>query len=289
MYSLDPDFLRTFLAIADAGGFGAAAERVNKTQSTVSAQVKRLEEILGVKLFEKVGRKNILTCHGEKLMEYARSMVRLNDETVSTFRNPEISGAIRIATSDDYARAFLPRALSSFARSHAAVDLEVVTDTTADLWPNFDQQGFDMVILSARAGEVPMEILRRDKLHWIGPDNSNLAMRDPLPLALWPEGCSWRDAAIASLAKIGKPWRLAYTTSNVDLLTATVAEQLGLTVGPSWYLRPGLRIIEELDEECPLGTTEIGMAMRRGDTTPPLEAFADHLRRQFSSVLAAAA
>ena len=101
MIAIDPDFLRSFLAISDTGSYGAAAKRVNKTQSTVSAQMKRLEETLGVALFEKAGRRNLLSPEGLRLLQYAKSIVRLNEETVNPFRQVEATGAIKIGLSDD--------------------------------------------------------------------------------------------------------------------------------------------------------------------------------------------
>ena len=115
MIALDPDVLRSFIAIAEEGGFARAGEVVNKTQSTVSMQMKKLEETLGVAVFRKDGRRNVLTHDGERLLEYARRLVQLNDETVQVFRQPELSGAVRIGTPDDYAETFLPEIFARFS------------------------------------------------------------------------------------------------------------------------------------------------------------------------------
>lgn len=281
MFSLDPDFLRSFLAIYETGSYGAAAAHVNKTQSTVSAQMKRIEEILGVTLFEKVGRRNILSPEGKRLVEYARPLVRLNDETVSAFRPPAISGAIKIGTCDDYAQAFLPPILSRFAYTHPAIEVEIVTADTAELLRRTDIEPFDALLVSSSQRDLDVEVLRTDRLHWIGSDRFSCHQEEKLPLALWSEGCSWRGKALAALAQGGRHWRLAYTTSNAPLLLATVRDGLGITVGPRWYLDTGLKILDDLDTTCPLGTDGLGIHILPGAKSGPLEPFLDHVRTHF--------
>lgn len=289
MQSLDPDFLRTFLAISETGGFAAAANAVNKTQSTVSAQVRRLEEILDARLFEKQGRRNVLTQEGRQLLEYARAIVRLNDETLRAFHPPEVSGSLRIGAPDDYAHAFLPETIASFARSFPAVEVEVVTDSSVALEPDLKSGRFDAVILSRAPGDTEMEVLRTDQLHWIGPADACERFDDPLALALWSNGCSWREMALAALTKAGRKWRIAHTTSNALLLATTVRSRLGITVAPDWFLADGLEILSDFDATYPLGKVDIGIKRRAGDPTPALAVFLDHLRAKMRIAMAEAA
>lgn len=277
MYSLDPDFLRTFLAITETGSFGAAGEKVNKTQSTVSAQMKRLEEIVGVALFEKEGRRNVLTAEGRKLLEYASSMVRLNDEALKAFRPPEMTGNIKVGAIDEYAQAFFPDVLDSFSKSQPGVLVSVSTGTTAMLNAAFAAGEFDAIFVSCQQGDNETELLRVDQLHWIGGEGHCLHYEDPLPLAAWSEGCSWREMAQAALAKHGRSVRVTFSTSNAALMTTTLRRGLGLTVAPRWFVTEGLRVIDELDAKCPLGRAEIGVKRRPG---PDLarEAFIEHMQ-----------
>lgn len=278
MTSVDPDLLRSFLAIVDTGSYGAAAEQVHKTQSTVSAQIKRLEEILGCGLFEKSGRRNVLSPDGERLVEFARAIVGLNDETVAAFRPKPLAGRITVGTGDDYAQAFLPAILGRFARTHQDIEVEVVTDRSQRIRQEIEDGTFDVGIMSARPGEPRFEVLRRDRLHWIGSDRIRTETRTPLPLALWPDGCPWRSMALAALAIARRDWRVAHTTSNAPLLTAAVREGLGVTAAPDWYLGPGLRILPELDAACPLGEVEIGLKLGPDAGSPSVETFLDYLR-----------
>lgn len=288
MFSLDPDFLRTFLAISQTGSFGAAGQRINKTQSTVSAQMKRLEEILGVSLFEKAGRRNVLTPEGRKLLEYAASMVRLNDEAVNAFRPPEVSGTVRIGAIDEYAQAFLPGALSSFAVTHPSVQVEVVTGTTQQLRPQLDEGRLDAAIVSCYPDAPHTEVLRGDRLHWIGAPGHTLHFEDPIPLSTWSDGCSWREAGLAALARAGRTWRFAFTSSNATLLATTVRDGLGITVAPRWFVTDGMEILADLDAQCPLVDAEIGIMRANGLDNRALDTFLAHLRRQFSAATMAA-
>lgn len=278
MRTIDPDLLRTYLAIVETGSYGAAARQVNKTQSTVSAQMKRLEEVLGVPLFEKDGRRNAVTDAGHKLIEYARSIVRLNDEAIGAFRPPAISGKLMIGTSDDYAQAFLPAVLGRFARLYADVEVQIVTANTDILLRSLDEGDFDAVIASVEHGRPGLIRLRSDQLHWLGAERGNAHLRDPLPLALWPDGCAWRALALTALAEAGRNWRVVQTTSNAPLLAAAVREGLGITIGPPWHLAPGLRILDELDRACPLGMVDVGIKTRNGPHSAPLAAFIEHLQ-----------
>ncbi len=288
MYSLDPDFLRTFLAISETGSFGAAGEKVNKTQSTVSAQMKRLEDIVGVPLFAKDGRRNVLTRDGLKLLEYAASMVRLNDEALRAFNPPEISGRVHIGAIDEYAQAFLPATLRSFTSAYPSVQVEVVTGTTSYLQGLLEDGVLDAAIISCLVRDSDIESLRVDQLHWIGKDGGAPQFENPLPICAWSMGCSWREMASAALARDGRDWRLAVASSNAALITLTARDGLGVAVAPSWFLSPGLRILEDMDARYPLGTAEIGIKRAAGADRPEVEAFITYMKSEIgSSALAA--
>ncbi|WP_417580974.1 LysR substrate-binding domain-containing protein [Pelagibacterium sp.] len=287
MFSLDPDFLRTFLAISETGSFGAAGERVNKTQSTVSAQMKRLEEIVGVSLFEREGRRNVLTPDGMKLLEYAASMVRLNDEALRAFQPLTITGRLRLGAIDEYAQAFLPGTLRSFGAAHPAVQVEVVTGTSLSLREMLADGELDAAIISCRTGDTDTETLRSDRLHWIGSESASPHCDDPLPLCAWSRACSWREMASAALVRDDRKWRLAVTTSNAALISLTVREGLGVAVAPAWFVGPGLRILEAMDARYPLGVAEIGI--KRGSaSTEVLDAFLVHVKSELNSPALAA-
>lgn len=282
MHALDTDFLRSFLAISDTGSFGAAAQKMNKTQSTISAQMKRLEETLGVPLFAKEGRRNLLTPEGLRLLEYARSIVRLNEETLNAFRAPRLGGSIKLGICDDYGQTFLLPALARFARRYPQIEVEVVTADSPTLRRRAVVDSFDAIIVSTKSGVEGLELLRLDQLYWIGAEDHTTHLEPRLPLAMWSEGCRWRSMALAALAEAGRPYRVMHTTSNASLLRAVVREGLAVTVGPKWYLEKGLVLLSEMNRSCPLGEDGLGIKIMNPDMDEPISTFLDYVRTFFS-------
>ena len=146
--NLDVDLLKTFLAIADTGSFTRAAEEVNKTQSAVSMQMKRLEETLARPLFARDGRASRFTNDGEKLIEYARRLVALNDETVSAFTRPDLTRTVRFGTPDDYADRFLPEILARFSRTHPLVTVDVDCVMSIHLYDRVKNGEIDVALVT---------------------------------------------------------------------------------------------------------------------------------------------
>lgn len=162
--SLDADVLRTFVAIAEQGGFTRAGEVVNRTQSAVSMQMKRLEEdILQRQLFERDGRQVRLTAEGQVLLGYARRILKLHGEVFNTLRMPHMVGLVRIGTPDDYAMRFLPTILSSFAQAYPLVQVEVHCDSSKQLML---RQDLDLTIVTREPGNEVGQLLRQERLVW---------------------------------------------------------------------------------------------------------------------------
>ena len=155
---LDADQLRTFIAIAETGSFTKAAEVVNKTQSAVSMQMKRLEERLDRPVFVRDGRASKLTEDGQRLLDYARRIIKLNLETIAAFGDEELSGRVRLGVPDDYADRYLPEIMARFSRAYPGVELSVICEPSADLWERIDGNQIDLAIVtncdSHRAAEA---------------------------------------------------------------------------------------------------------------------------------------
>lgn len=283
MHALDPDYLRTFIAIAEAGSFARAGEAVNKTQSTVSSQIRRLEDILDARLFTREGRRNVLTPKGKHLLEYARRMVRLNDETVGAFRTPAVTGSLKVGTCDDYAQRFFPEVLAGFARQHPSVDIEVVCAGSEVLMATVADSDFDAVIVSVPTGTKGIEFLRRDRLYWFGPENFDLHADAVIPVAASQIDCVWRTNSLAALAKAGRDFHISYTSSNGGLIAETVANGLAITAAPAWLAQPGIRVLDDLMAEAPLESCDIGLIRGPRKQSAAFEAFLGHLQRIFGA------
>ena len=276
--NLDVDHLKTFLAIAETGNFTKAADEVNKTQSAVSMQMKRLEEMLGRPLFVKDGRGIRFTADGDRMVEYARRIVALSDEAVSTFLRPGLTGMVRFGTPDDYAELFLPEILARFSRTHPLVMVDVECVTSATLKERVKSGELDLAIVSTGGKSPSGEVLRSEPLVWVTSARHNTHMISPLPLALANLGCAWRTLAEDGLKKMNREYRVAYASTNSAATNAAILRGLAVGPIPEMCLRPGMRILRE-DEGFPaLGNFEIGMLQKAGRAGPAIEALAKHVK-----------
>jgi DNA-binding transcriptional LysR family regulator len=287
--NLDIDLLKTFLAIADSGSFTRAAEEVHKTQSAVSMQMKRLEELLGRPLFSRDGRMSRLTHDGERMIEYARRLVAINDEAVSTFTKPELAGSVRFGTPDDYGERFLPEILARFSRTHPLITLEVEYINSTGLYERVRRGEMDLALVTFGCDVVTDEPVRREPLVWVTSARHSVHLLDVLPLAI-PD-CDWRRMALRALEKAERKFRIALTSPNANAVGAAV--QTGLAVGavPELCVRPGMRVLTEKDGFPPPGTFDIGLARKPGRPSSAVEALARHVTEglgNLPSALAAA-
>src|SRR5215204_5911996 len=164
---LDVDHLRTFLAIAETGSFTRAADVVHKTQSAVSMQMKRLEERLGRPIFSRDGRASKLTEDGERLLDYARRIVKLNVEALTAFSDAELTGRVRLGVPDDYADRYLPEIMARFSRAYPAVELTVTCEPTVELVARIAANDLDLAIITNAETNRPGDTFRREQLLWV--------------------------------------------------------------------------------------------------------------------------
>ena len=164
---IDVDQLRTFIAIAETGSFTKAAEVVNKTQSAVSMQMKRLEERLERPIFARDGRASKLTEDGQRLLDYARRIVKLNVETLAAFSDAELSGRVRLGVPDDYADRYLPEIMARFSRVYPGVELTVICEPSVDLLERIDANEIDLAIVTNCESKRASETFRRERLLWV--------------------------------------------------------------------------------------------------------------------------
>ncbi len=280
--NLDIDLMKTFLAIADSGSFTRAAEDVHKTQSAVSMQMKRLEELLGRPLFARDGRASRLTADGERLIDYARRMVAINDEAVSAFTRPELTGTVRFGTPDDYADRFLPEILARFARTHPMVTVDVECVSSMTLYERTRRGVMDLALVTFFSDMRTDEPVRREPLVWVTSAKHSVHLLDVLPVA--SPDCEWRKAALSALDSQKRKYRIAYASSNSNAISAVV--QTGLAVGavPELCVRPGMRVLTEKDGFPVIGSFDIGLARRPGKSNAAIDALARHVTESLSNL-----
>lgn len=239
--SIDTELLRTLVAIADHGGFTRAAEHLNRTQSAVSMQMKRLEDdVVQRRLFEREGRQVRLNAEGQVLLGYARRILNLHGEVLSTLREPHMVGAVRIGTPDDYVMRFLPGILSRFAQSHPLVQVEVHCESSAQL---LQRQDLDLSIVTRMPGNEIGQLLRQERFVWAEAQGFNPHEQSPMPLAMFNSGCFCRAWACNALDTQQRPYRLAYTSPSLSAIMAVVGAGLAVTAQLRSLITPDLRIL----------------------------------------------
>lgn len=275
--TLDLDQLRTFVAIAETGSFTRAADRVAKTQSAVSMQMRRLEERIGKPIFARDGRQSRLSEDGERLLAYARRLLRLNEETLAAFDDDELTGRVRLGTPDDYADRFLPEILARFARSNPRAEVTVVCAATPMLLDALNGGELDVAIITHVRDKGPAEVIRREPLLWVTSQRHAAHEIDPLPVALGRPTCDWRRVALEALETAGRRHRLLYVSWNSAAVGAAVLAGLAVSVLPESALRPGMRVLGDADGFPTLPMVDIGLVRARGQPSPLMEALSGHI------------
>ncbi len=277
----DSDQLRTFIAIVETGSFTRAAEVVHKTQSAVSMQMKRLEERTGRALFERDGRASKLTEDGERLLDYARRIVKLNSEAIAAFNVAKLSGRVRLGVPDDYADRYLPEILVRFSRTHPAVEVSVICEPTAMLLERIAVDDIDLAIITHTGSRDPAEIVRVERLLWVTSAAHAVHEEEVVPLALGRPVCCWRDAATGALDAVGRPHRVLYSSWSSNAVGAAVTAGLAVSVLPESAVRSGMRILTPSDGYPALPSCRIGVVRTKHSSSP----IVDVLARQIAESL----
>lgn len=276
---LDLDQLKTFLAIAETGSFTQAAGIVHKTQSAVSMQMRRLEERIGRTIFMRNGRQSKLTEDGERLLQYARRLVQLSDETLSAFDETELAGHVRLGTPDDYADRFLPEIMARFSRSNPRAEVSVTCAPTPLLVEDLKANRLDIAIIThvREKGRGSEEVLRREPLLWVTSARHCVHEEEPLPLALGRATCDWRKAALSSLEGLARDYKVLYSSWSSAGVGAAVTAGLAVSVLPESALRPGMRVLSEVDGFPRLPICEIAILKSWHQRSRLIDALSEHI------------
>jgi DNA-binding transcriptional LysR family regulator len=254
---LDIDLLRCFATVAEQGGFTAAGQALGLTQSAVSLKVKRLEEIVRKRVFDRTSRSLAITRDGEVLLAYARRLLALNDEAVRRMIAPPVCGHLRLGVADHFVPQHLAPILARFARTYPDLHLEVEVGRSHELRAACERGALDLVIGKRRDGETSGTPIWTERLAWAAaPDWERPGADRPLPLAMLPPGCMFRDRALATLARANIPHEIVYVSASLLGVIAAVQAGLGVTVLGHSTLPAGLR---ELASLPPLGSAEMAI------------------------------
>jgi DNA-binding transcriptional LysR family regulator len=256
---IDVDQLRTFIAIVETGSFTKAAEVVHKTQSAVSMQMKRLEERLGKPIFARDGRASKLTEDGDRLLDYARRIIKLNVEALAAFNDAELAGRVRLGLPDDYADRYLPEIMARFSRAYPNVELTVTCEPSVELVKHIDANELDLAIITDCGSSRASEVFRHERLLWVTSQRHSTHLEEPLPLAL------------------GRPHHIAYTSANASAVASAVLSGLAISIFPESGLRPGMRVLNPADGFPELPGCRVGLIRNPHESLALADALAEHI------------
>jgi DNA-binding transcriptional LysR family regulator len=238
---MELELLRSFIAVADCGGFHRAAEQLNLTQSTVSQQIKRLELEIKRPLFRRTTRTVALTDDGEMLLGDARRLLQLEEAARHRLTAPRLSGTVRLGANEEVASGSLPSALGRFASLHPDVKLEVQIGVSSEMIEQLDAGRLDVVFAKRPLGSSRGRLVWREPLVWAASDSFNLVPGAALPLALYREHSVSRDAALTALRASELVWQIVYTSPSLTGVRAAALAGLAITPLPASAVIGGLR------------------------------------------------
>lgn len=301
----DLDVLRTFCTGVELGSFARAADRLGRSTSAVSAQLKKLESQCGTPLLRKSGRGLVLTEAGETLRGYALRLLELNDRAVAAVRGSELRGLVRLGLQEDLGESVLPHVLGQFARAHPHVRIEASVARSDELRERMALGQFDLALLwdvGMNHACVHGEHIMRLPLQWIGPAsldpadagwarglNGGAQSDEALPLAMLEAPCPLRDIVTAALDKKGLAWRHAFNSASLTAVWAATAAGLGLSVRTPFGLPAHVRPLDAQALGLPaLPSMDLILGRAALDAPEPVDRLAsilvdavrEHVRRQ---------
>jgi DNA-binding transcriptional LysR family regulator len=270
--TFDLDVLRSFALGMELGSFAKAADRLGRSTSAVSAQLKKLEEQAGTPILRRLGRGMALTEAGEIMLAYARRLLELNDEAAAAIHGGELEGWIRLGMQEDFGEAMLPDVLGRFARAHPKVRIEARIARNTELLDRVSSGRLDLALAWDGGHGLPhVQHLGEVAMRWIGPSHAPIPWHrdsgEPLPLVTLEAPCILRTAAINALDRAGIPWRISFTSASLAGIWAAVAAGLGVALRTPIGLPDHVRALAPHEDELPL-LSMLGLNLHRAEAEP---------------------
>ena len=280
MRNIDIDLLRSFVMVYESGSFSFAADKLGRTQSTISQQIKKLEDILGKNVFIRNNRSVNLTPEGEVLLSYARQMISINDEVIGRISQPDISGTVRLGAPEAFATNYLPEVLMLFSKSHPSVALDVQCDLSHHLLAQFEKGEFDLILIKKDdKTKTYGNKVWRETLVWVGLEKKCFKMGDDVPLILSPIPCVYRNKVVQALEKKNIKWHSVFTSASMAGRIAAAKAGLGFTAIPKEMLSH-VHGLSALGDACglpPLSPVEIDLLLNKETKNDAAKRLADHI------------
>jgi DNA-binding transcriptional LysR family regulator len=228
----DHRLLRSFVTIVETGSFTHAAERLHMTQSTISQQLARLEEMVGHTLVDRLARPVQPTATGERLLGYARRILALQHEAETVLGDPSGTISIRIGVPEDIVTKAMAKMFSEFAKRHREVRLDVTAGLSRDLTTRYRGGEFDIVVVKEPAASSDHRATFPEAMAWFEAVDAPEKWPDPMPLVAFPPGGLYREAMFERIERERCRWYIAFTGSSLHNVLVGVEAALGLSLLP---------------------------------------------------------
>ncbi len=242
MQTLDPDLLRTFLAFAESGSLSQAAATVGRTPSAVTAQMQRLEAVIGEELLAPSGRGRVLTPAGEDVVVQARKILEVHRDAWLSLKGGRTDGRVSLGCTQDFADSTLPALLRQFARAHPRVRLDLRVGRTRELQSQYDQGMIDVLIVMRQGAAADEVAVIEEPMVWLCASSDATSFDDQLPLAVLDPPCGFRSAAIEALDGQGRPYRIAATSPSLSGIRAAIRSGIAVTARTGRFVGDGVAI-----------------------------------------------
>lgn len=288
MDTLDLELLRALVAIDEHDSFAAAAVHLSKTQSAVTQQMQRLEDQIGHALFEKQGRHKRLTPHGQKLLDYARHLLSVNDEALRSLRQGNLEGVLRIGAPHDVADTMLPPLLAQVARASPLLQLDIHVGRSPFLMESLKRGEIDMTISNRHDATLEGVVLRTSPTVWLCSASYVYDRAKPLPLILVEGPSVFHKLAREALDAAGIRWTASYTASSLIGIKAALRASLGVTARGVELVGADLRVLGENDGLPRLPDLAYHLFIRKNVISPLTRGVFDMLKTNLGLIRSAA-
>ncbi len=281
MKQLSLDILRTFVTIVELGSFKKAGESLGRTQPAISLQIKRLEQQIGKRIFEKRGQSYQLNKDGDWLYAKAKQMLALNDSIFRDLEENALRGQLRLGIPSEFATTLLPNIIGEFSQRYPDVTLDVTSALSRHLLSEQYRTQFDLILALVRPDiTTDAELLKNDELVWVGDAAMPIAQHS-ISLVLAPEGCVYRSRVIHKLKQQTHAWKITYTNADLYGLIAAIKQGLGLTALAKSSLPKELNVIKD-SRLPPLGNIDVCLFKQQTQHPQVAEALASYIRTRIN-------
>ncbi len=285
LQNIETSLLRTFATIAETRNFTRSAQILFRTQSAITMQMQKLEEILGCKLTYKSGRSIQLTDEGEALLRYAREILRLNDAMQSDIRSMKRRSEVRVGTSDDYAVMLLPKVLDEFTQENPHVTMTVNCSNRDQNIEKLKKGEIDILLAPVMLDEQLGETLRTERLVWVGAQDTEVIDDAPVPLTGFPVGCVCRELMIRSLNQNNREWKFVYSSNSIVSIHSAIRSGRVVSAVEESTVPVGGNVIDGKFGLPPLPNVRIAVLRNKDDGNRVCNNFYQHLKNSIGKLV----